>query len=146
MTGRPDSIEHCAKVGLHLRDGSAERAALRQRHSGQQKLGGEVQSDCSRELAGDQLYVRLGRRRRCGITRGSKTISQRGIIICIIKSFTESFCLPVSDTLMGEQPYRYLTVDLMKNLRDDSLPIDVTRDDPVHRQGKECEGNRCGVS
>ncbi|XP_011332219.2 ankyrin-2 isoform X2 [Ooceraea biroi] len=45
----------------------------------------------------------------------------------------------VSDTLMGEQPYRYLTVDLMKNLRDDSLPIDVTRDDPVHRQAKEEE-------
>ncbi|XP_011300943.1 ankyrin-2 isoform X1 [Fopius arisanus] len=39
-----------------------------------------------------------------------------------------------SDGLTNEQPYRYLTVDLMKNLRDDSLPIDVTRDDPVHRQ------------
>lgn len=26
----------------------------------------------------------------------------------------------------------------MKSLRDDSLPIDVTRDDPVHRQGKFC--------
>ncbi|XP_015121969.1 ankyrin-3 isoform X2 [Diachasma alloeum] len=38
------------------------------------------------------------------------------------------------DGLTNEQPYRYLTVDLMKNLRDDSLPIDVTRDDPVHRQ------------
>ncbi|XP_043471974.1 ankyrin-2-like isoform X2 [Leptopilina heterotoma] len=38
-----------------------------------------------------------------------------------------------SDTLISEQPYRYLTVDLMKSLRDDSLPIDVTRDDPVHR-------------
>ncbi|XP_020290962.1 ankyrin-3-like isoform X2 [Pseudomyrmex gracilis] len=40
----------------------------------------------------------------------------------------------VSDTLISEQPYRYLTADLMKSLRDDSLPIDVTRDDPVHRQ------------
>ncbi|XP_034951102.1 ankyrin-2-like isoform X1 [Chelonus insularis] len=40
----------------------------------------------------------------------------------------------VSDGLTNEQPYRYLTVDLMKSLRDDSLPIDVTRDDPVHRQ------------
>ncbi|XP_011872627.1 PREDICTED: ankyrin-2-like isoform X2 [Vollenhovia emeryi] len=39
-----------------------------------------------------------------------------------------------SDALISEQPYRYLTVDLMKSLRDDSLPIDVTRDDPVHRQ------------
>lgn len=41
-----------------------------------------------------------------------------------------------SDTLINEQPYRYLTADLMKSLRDDSLPIDVTRDDPIHRQGK----------
>ncbi|XP_076239939.1 uncharacterized protein LOC143182656 isoform X2 [Calliopsis andreniformis] len=39
-----------------------------------------------------------------------------------------------SDALISEQPYRYLTADLMKSLRDDSLPIDVTRDDPVHRQ------------
>ncbi|XP_044001755.1 ankyrin-2-like isoform X2 [Aphidius gifuensis] len=38
-----------------------------------------------------------------------------------------------SDALINEQPYRYLTADLMKSLRDDSLPIDVTRDDPVHR-------------
>ncbi|XP_029161662.1 ankyrin-2-like isoform X2 [Nylanderia fulva] len=38
-----------------------------------------------------------------------------------------------SDVLISEQPYRYLTADLMKSLRDDSLPIDVTRDDPVHR-------------
>ncbi|XP_011704780.1 PREDICTED: ankyrin-2-like isoform X3 [Wasmannia auropunctata] len=42
-----------------------------------------------------------------------------------------------SDALISEQPYRYLTADLMKSLRDDSLPIDVTRDDPVHRQGKK---------
>ncbi|XP_043269059.1 ankyrin-2-like isoform X2 [Venturia canescens] len=40
----------------------------------------------------------------------------------------------VSDGLVNEQPYRYLTADLMKSLRDDSLPIDVTRDDPIHRQ------------
>ncbi|XP_076629390.1 uncharacterized protein LOC143345812 isoform X3 [Colletes latitarsis] len=39
-----------------------------------------------------------------------------------------------SDALISEQPYLYLTADLMKSLRDDSLPIDVTRDDPVHRQ------------
>ncbi|XP_057336017.1 ankyrin-2-like [Microplitis mediator] len=40
----------------------------------------------------------------------------------------------VSDGLTNEQPYRYLTADIMKSLRDDSLPIDVTRDDPIHRQ------------
>lgn len=30
-----------------------------------------------------------------------------------------------------DQPYRYLTVDEMKSLGDDSLPIDVTRDERV---------------
>lgn len=30
---------------------------------------------------------------------------------------------------MSDQPYRYLTVDEMKSLGDDSLPIDVTRDE-----------------
>jgi hypothetical protein len=38
-----------------------------------------------------------------------------------------------TDDFISEQPYRYLTADLMKSLRDDSLPIDVTRDDPVHK-------------
>lgn len=33
------------------------------------------------------------------------------------------------DTVLGDQPYRYLTVDEMKSLGDDSLPIDVTRDE-----------------
>ncbi|XP_052123799.1 ankyrin-2 isoform X23 [Frankliniella occidentalis] len=33
------------------------------------------------------------------------------------------------DTLLNEQPYHYLTVDEMKSLGDDSLPIDVTQDD-----------------
>lgn len=31
--------------------------------------------------------------------------------------------------MLGDQPYRYLTVDEMKSLGDDSLPIDVTRDE-----------------
>lgn len=30
-----------------------------------------------------------------------------------------------------DQPYRYLTVDEMRSLGDDSLPIDVTRDERV---------------
>lgn len=30
---------------------------------------------------------------------------------------------------MSDHPYRYLTVDEMKSLGDDSLPIDVTRDE-----------------
>lgn len=33
--------------------------------------------------------------------------------------------------MLTDQPYRYLTVDDMKSLGDDSLPIDVTRDERV---------------
>ncbi|CAH2060663.1 unnamed protein product, partial [Iphiclides podalirius] len=33
------------------------------------------------------------------------------------------------DTILNDQPYRYLTVDDMKSLGDDSLPIDVTKDE-----------------
>ncbi|XP_049532943.1 ankyrin-3-like isoform X1 [Anopheles darlingi] len=35
------------------------------------------------------------------------------------------------DTVLSDQPYRYLTVDEMKSLGDDSLPIDVTRDERI---------------
>ncbi|TMW47606.1 hypothetical protein DOY81_007312 [Sarcophaga bullata] len=35
------------------------------------------------------------------------------------------------DNMLSDQPYRYLTVDEMKSLGDDSLPIDVTRDERV---------------
>ena len=31
--------------------------------------------------------------------------------------------------ITGDQSYRYLTVDEMKSLGDDSLPIDVTKDE-----------------
>ncbi|CAH1406332.1 unnamed protein product [Nezara viridula] len=37
------------------------------------------------------------------------------------------------DTMLSEQPYHYLTVDEMKGLGDDSLPIDVTRDERDNR-------------
>ncbi|XP_067644443.1 ankyrin-2 isoform X3 [Eurosta solidaginis] len=35
------------------------------------------------------------------------------------------------DNMLSDQPYRYLTVDEMKSLGDDSLPIDVTRDERI---------------
>ncbi|XP_069942405.1 ankyrin-2 isoform X18 [Cherax quadricarinatus] len=35
------------------------------------------------------------------------------------------------DTMLGDQSYRYLTVDEMKSLGDDSLPIDVTKDEKM---------------
>lgn len=37
----------------------------------------------------------------------------------------------LGDDNATDQPYRYLTVDEMKSLGDDSLPIDVTRDERV---------------
>ncbi|BES87251.1 ankyrin 3, node of Ranvier (ankyrin G) [Nesidiocoris tenuis] len=37
------------------------------------------------------------------------------------------------DTMLSEQPYHYLTVDEMRGLGDDSLPIDVTRDERDNR-------------
>jgi hypothetical protein len=41
--------------------------------------------------------------------------------------------------MLSDQPYRYLTVDEMKSLGDDSLPIDVTRDERVD-SNRECMG------
>lgn len=41
------------------------------------------------------------------------------------------FILPIGDDNATDQPYRYLTVDEMKSLGDDSLPIDVTRDERI---------------
>lgn len=39
-------------------------------------------------------------------------------------------CMNVGeDTILNDQPYRYLTADDMKSLGDDSLPIDVTKDE-----------------
>ncbi|XP_057661855.1 ankyrin-2-like isoform X33 [Diorhabda carinulata] len=35
------------------------------------------------------------------------------------------------DTVLGDHTYRYLTADEMKSLGDDSLPIDVTRDERI---------------
>lgn len=42
---------------------------------------------------------------------------------------------------MAEQPYHYLTVDEMKTLGDDSLPIDVTRDEH-HADNRDISGNQ----
>jgi ankyrin len=44
---------------------------------------------------------------------------------------TFTFIPTGEDTALSDQPYRYLTVDEMKSLGDDSLPIDVTRDERV---------------
>lgn len=39
--------------------------------------------------------------------------------------------IPGEDTMLGDHTYRYLTADEMKSLGDDSLPIDVTRDERI---------------
>ena len=40
------------------------------------------------------------------------------------------------DGIMGDQSYRYLTVDEMKSLGDDSMPMDVTGDERRNSGGK----------
>lgn len=35
------------------------------------------------------------------------------------------------DNIIGDQTYRYLTADEMKSLGDDSLPMDVTKDEKI---------------
>lgn len=60
--------------------------------------------------------------------------------------------LPVSSKILGEdtalsdQPYRYLTVDEMKSLGDDSLPIDVTRDERVDNKMIQSTDSTMGTS
>ncbi|XP_012159402.1 ankyrin-2 isoform X2 [Ceratitis capitata] len=43
----------------------------------------------------------------------------------------ETYFMSSEDNMLSDQPYRYLTVDEMKSLGDDSLPIDVTRDERI---------------
>lgn len=40
-----------------------------------------------------------------------------------------TFLFSSGDDVVNEQSYRYLTIDEMKSLGDDSLPLDVTRED-----------------
>ncbi|XP_058987845.1 ankyrin-2 isoform X3 [Musca domestica] len=51
------------------------------------------------------------------------------------------------DNMLSDQPYRYLTVDEMKSLGDDSLPIDVTRDERVdsNRMAQSAEYTNAGL-
>ena len=39
------------------------------------------------------------------------------------------------ENLLGEHSYKYLTVDEMKSLGDDSMPIDVTLDEKQNKDG-----------
>uniref|UniRef100_A0A1I8P656 Ankyrin-2 n=1 Tax=Stomoxys calcitrans TaxID=35570 RepID=A0A1I8P656_STOCA len=51
------------------------------------------------------------------------------------------------DNMLSDQPYRYLTVDEMKSLGDDSLPIDVTRDERIdsNRMAQSAEYTNAGL-
>lgn len=55
----------------------------------------------------------------------------------LISYFTLLVIFSGEDTLLSEQPYRYLTVDEMKSLGDDSLPIDVRQDERMD-SNREC--------
>ena len=45
---------------------------------------------------------------------------------------TNIFLFPGDENMIGENSYKYLTVDEMKSLGDDSMPIDVTHDEKQH--------------
>lgn len=48
------------------------------------------------------------------------------------KNNNAKYCVyQLGDDNATDHPYRYLTVDEMKSLGDDSLPIDVTRDERI---------------
>ena len=40
------------------------------------------------------------------------------------------------ENLLGEHSYKYLTVDEMKSLGDDSMPIDVTHDEKHQKESQ----------
>lgn len=48
--------------------------------------------------------------------------------ICVVPNHWNFFTF-LGDDVVNEQSYRYLTIDEMKSLGDDSLPLDVTRED-----------------
>lgn len=50
-------------------------------------------------------------------------------IICIIIQWVIWFVIDEDPMLNDQHQYRYMTVDDMKSLGDDSLKIDVTRDE-----------------
>lgn len=52
------------------------------------------------------------------------------------------------DDANTDHPYRYLTVDEMKSLGDDSLPIDVTRDERIdsNRMAASTESANMNIS
>lgn len=43
---------------------------------------------------------------------------------------------PGDENMIGEHSYKYLTVDEMKSLGDDSMPIDVTHDEKQHKDSQ----------
>ena len=50
------------------------------------------------------------------------------------ESIFSSLFLAGDENMIGEHSYKYLTVDEMKSLGDDSMPIDVTHDEKQHGQ------------
>lgn len=82
----------------------------------------------------------------CGINRNPHRLKPPGLELldayefsCFLWRTEVHSYVAGEDTMLSDQPYRYLTVDEMKSLGDDSLPIDVTRDERVD-SNRECMG------
>lgn len=73
------------------------------------------------------------------LLKNQKTISKRYLLQLENRSG--------EDNMLSDQPYRYLTVDEMKSLGDDSLPIDVTRDERIdsNRMAQSAEYTNAGL-
>ena len=54
---------------------------------------------------------------------------------CVLFIFSRDNLFTGEENMLGESSYKYLTVDEMKSLGDDSMPIDVTHDEK-HQKGE----------
>ncbi len=58
------------------------------------------------------------------------------LISTYFRSFNNTFQFLGEENMLGESSYKYLTVDEMKSLGDDSMPIDVTHDEQKIHKGE----------
>ncbi|XP_042859646.1 ankyrin-2-like isoform X32 [Penaeus japonicus] len=70
------------------------------------------------------------------ITTTTTTVTEEKYKVVVPETMHETFMSESEDeggddTMLGDQSYRYLTADEMKSLGDDSLPIDVTKDEKM---------------
>ncbi|UYV83170.1 ANK2 [Cordylochernes scorpioides] len=68
------------------------------------------------------------------VTTTTTTVTEEKYRVVVPEIMQETFMTDsedegAEDTMLGDQSFRYLTADEMKSLGDDSLPIDVTKDE-----------------